>query len=154
MKSNKAFNLLLAIVAGLILATSAMAQDKSTDTTTRARSTQISSGQKQKINGVIIRRDADSMIVRDQGGSDVTVNLTGSTQVQERKSNPFRRGKNYGTTSLLRGLPVEIEGRGDSSGALVANKIKFSDAEFKVAQSIESRVTPVEGRVGEAEGRL
>jgi outer membrane protein OmpA-like peptidoglycan-associated protein len=155
MKSNKAFNLLLALVAGLILAASAIAQDRTDQTTqNNTRPTRVSSGQKQKINGVIIKRDADSIIVRDQSGSDVTVSLTGSTQVQERKSNPFRRGKNYGTTSLLRGLPVEIEGRGDSSGALVANKIKFSDSEFKVAQSIESRVTPVEGRVGEAENRL
>ncbi|HZS08787.1 MAG TPA: OmpA family protein [Blastocatellia bacterium] len=155
MKSTKAFNLLLALVAGLILLTPAMAQDQTDQKTqNNTRPARVSSGQKQKINGVIIKRDADSIIVRDQSGSDVTVSLTSSTQVQERKSNPFRRGKNYGTTSLLRGLPVEIEGRGDSSGALVANKIKFSDNEFKVAQSIESRVTPVEGRVGEAENRL
>ena len=114
----------------------------------------VEAGKKQKITGVIVKRDADNFILRDQNGAETTVNLTATTKVAEKKSNPFRGGKNYATTSLLRGLNVEVEGRGENSGALVADKIKFTQDSFIVANSIESRVTPVEGRVGEAEGRL
>jgi outer membrane protein OmpA-like peptidoglycan-associated protein len=51
-------------------------------------------------------------------------------------------------------LAVEVEGRGNDSGALVADEIKFSEAERRVATSVVSVVTPVEGRVGDAENRL
>ncbi|MFN7945392.1 MAG: OmpA family protein [Blastocatellia bacterium] len=119
-----------------------------------SRPKQVAAGQKQKVTGIIVKRNPDSIVIRDQNGMDVTVNLNNSTKVTERKSNPFRRAKNYETTSLLRGLQVEAEGRGDSSGALVADKIKFTNDEYQVARSIESRVTPVEGRVTETEGRL
>jgi outer membrane protein OmpA-like peptidoglycan-associated protein len=74
--------------------------------------------------------------------------------VKERKSNPFRRAKNYATTQLLRGLNVKVEGRGDSGGNLVAEDIKLRTEDLRAAQSVESRVTPVEGRLVDAESRL
>jgi outer membrane protein OmpA-like peptidoglycan-associated protein len=51
-------------------------------------------------------------------------------------------------------LEVDVEGRGDSSGVLVADKIKFTNDDYGVARSIESRVTPVETRVTTTEGRV
>ncbi len=119
-----------------------------------SRAVRIPAGQKQKVRGVIIKRDADNFIMRDMTGGEVQVNLTNVTKVEEKKSNPFRRARNYGTTSLLRGLSVEVEGRGDGSGALIAEKIKTRDYELVAAQTADSLVTPVESRVGEAEGRL
>src|SRR5207302_516463 len=115
---------------------------------------QVMSGQKQKIKGVIVKREADSFILRDMSGMETTVALTNSTKVEERKGNPFRGAKNYATTQLMRGLNLEVEGRGSGAGSLTAEKIKISDNDLKVAQTVESRVTPVEGRVGEAENRL
>jgi len=112
------------------------------------------SGQKQKVKGVILRRDPDSFLLRDTSGAEWTINLENSTKVEEKKSNPFRGAKNYGVTNLYRGLNVEVEGRGNSGGALVAQKVRFTDDDLAVARSIESRVTPVEGRVGEAETRI
>lgn len=111
-------------------------------------------GQKTKVSGVIVKREADSFIVRDLNGGDVLVTLSGVTKVEEKKANPFRRARNYNTTLLLRGLTVEIEGRGDSNGALMAEKVKFTDDALVVARNVETRVIPVEGRVGEAETRL
>jgi outer membrane protein OmpA-like peptidoglycan-associated protein len=55
---------------------------------------------------------------------------------------------------LLRGLEVEVEGRGDNSGALVAEKIKFTNDDFGVARSLDTRVAPVETRVTTTEGRM
>jgi outer membrane protein OmpA-like peptidoglycan-associated protein/uncharacterized protein YdeI (BOF family) len=123
-----------------------------TDATPRTRT--VSNGQKMKISGVVVRRDADTFTVRDTTGVDTVVRLNDATQVIERKGNPFRRAKNYGTTSILRGLSVDVEGTGDAAGQLVAKTVKFSDTEYKVAQSIEARVNPVEGRVNSAENRL
>lgn len=131
---------------------SATTQQTTTNTSGTART--VSSGQKMKITGVVVRRDADTFTVRDINDADTVVRLTNETSVTERKSNPFRRAKNYATTNIVRGLNVEVEGRGDESGQLVANKVKFSDTEYRVARSIESRVNPVESRVGTAENRI
>ena len=126
---------------------------------TTAQSTQttnvrtVSDGQKMKIAGVVTRRDADTFTVRDANGVDTVVRLTDSTSVKT-KGGFLRSGKNYGTTSILRGLNVEVEGRGDSSGQLVAQSVRFNDSDLRVARSIESRVDPVENRVGSAENRI
>ena len=114
----------------------------------------VAAGQKQKISGVIVGREADSMIVRDSAGADVTMRLTGYTKMTERKGNPFRKAKAYPVTALLRGLEVEVEARGNDAGELVAEKIKFTDDDFGVARSLESRVAPVETRVTTTEGRM
>jgi OOP family OmpA-OmpF porin len=119
--------------------------------TTNART--VSDGQKMKIAGVVTRRDADTFTVRDMNGVDTVVRLTDTTSVKT-KGGFLRSGKNYGTTSILRGLNVEVEGRGDSSGQLVAQSVRFNDSDLRVARSIESRVDPVENRVGSAENRI
>ena len=161
-----------AFAFGLVLALAplALAQDGTTNSTnsptqttnasqtnntsSAAQARTVSNGEKMKITGVVTRRDADTFTVRDANGVDTVVRLTDATRVSERKSNPFRRAKNYGTTSILRGLNLEVEGRGDSSGQLVAEKVRFSDEELKVARSIDTRVDPVENRVGSAENRI
>jgi outer membrane protein OmpA-like peptidoglycan-associated protein len=147
------------ILFGLVLSFSlpALAQEATRERSVQSeasRTVRIPAGQKQKIRGVIVKRDADNFIIRDLTGGEIQVNLTNITKVEEKKSNPFRRAKNYGTTSLLRGLSVEVEGRGDGSGALVAEKVKMRDYELVAARTADALVTPVEGRVGDAENRL
>ena len=154
MKSNR-FGLAL---CGLALAVApAFAQDAAKDAKSNAQNANLVKmvpGQKAKVAGVIVKRDADNFIVRDLKGGDVTVALNNFTKVEEKKSNWFRRAKNYNTTLLLRGLTVEVEGKGDANGALTADKIRFTDDALVVARNVETRVTPVEGRVGEAETRI
>lgn len=118
------------------------------------RSRTVSNGERMKIKGVITRRDPDTFSVRDLNGVNTVVRLADVTRVTERKGNPFRRAKNYGATNILRGLNVEVEGRGDASGQLVADTVKFSEDELKVARTVESRVNPVEDRVGSSENRI
>lgn len=119
-----------------------------------AQMMRIPPGEKEKIEGVIIRRDPDSFIMRDENGMEFTVKLETATKVVERKRNPFRSAKKYPITSLLRGLEIQVEGRGDDTGALVADRIRFTDDDYDVARSIESRVTPVETHVTRVEGRV
>ena len=112
----------------------------------------VVSGAKMKTKGMVIKHEQGSIIVRDQSGADMTVRVAGA-KIEEKKSNPFRGSKKFGESALVRGLYVEVEGRGDS-GTLVAEKIKFSSDDFKVAQAVESTVVPVENRLGEAEDRV
>ena len=53
--------------------------------------------------------------------------------------------------AIVRGLNMEAEGVGDSSGALAATKIRFDKDDLAVAQSIESRVAPAEERISQTE---
>lgn len=111
-------------------------------------------GAKQKAEGVVARRDADGFILRQANGTDLAVKLTNATEVREKKGNPFRMARKYAITQLVRNLALEVEGRGDSTGALVADKIRFTNTSLQTAGVVESRVVPVEDRVGSAETRL
>jgi outer membrane protein OmpA-like peptidoglycan-associated protein len=138
--------------AGRILALAAFTM--SLAWTAQAQSAGISSGEKLKVEGVIVKCDAESFILRRASNTEITVKHSAKTEIREKKSNPFRRAKVYAADQLTRGLEVEVEGSGDSDGALLAQKIKFTDSNLDVAQTVESRVTPVEGRLGTAETRL
>jgi OOP family OmpA-OmpF porin len=161
MKKMSILNLLVLSLC-LTFATSVMArqngsaQDKtpSAQNDSRKMQVQAASGQKMKVQGTIIKRENDSFTLRDATGSEVTVQLAGNTKVEEKKSNPFRGAKKYTAQDVMRGLFVEVEGRGDASGGIVADKIKFSNDAQRTAVSINSTVVPVENRVGQAETRL
>ena len=112
----------------------------------------VASGQKMKIKGVVTRRDADTFVVQDANGVLTTVTLTNATSVRT-KGGFLRGGTNYGVTAILRGLNLEVEGRGDGTN-LVAEKVRFNDSDLRTARTVEANVTPVENRVGEAESRI
>src|SRR5918992_54386 len=112
----------------------------------------VASGQKMKIKGVVTRRDPDSFVVQDANGVLTTVALTNATSIKT-TGGFLRGGTNYGVTAILRGLNLEVEGRGDGTN-LVAEKIRFKEGDLRTARTVEANVTPVEARVGEAEGRI
>ncbi|MEK6322463.1 MAG: OmpA family protein [Acidobacteriota bacterium] len=116
--------------------------------------TQVASGAKMKVKGMILKRDDQGFRLRDMAGSELTVRLASNAKIEEKKGNPFRSSKKFSEAQLVRGLYVEVEGRGDSSGALVADKIKLSDNDLRVALAVDSTVVPVENRLGEAEERV
>ena len=90
------------------------------------------------------------IVVRDATGIDTNVVLTSATSIKT-KGGFLRSGTNVASSQLVRGLNMEIEGTGDNSGNLVAKQVRFSNDDFKVAQSIETRVGPAEERLSEAE---
>jgi outer membrane protein OmpA-like peptidoglycan-associated protein len=114
----------------------------------------ITSGAKMKVTGIILKQENDGFRMRDQAGSELTIHLASNARIEEKKSNPFRGSKKYTSAQLVRGLYVEIEGHGDSSGSLMADKIKFSDDALRVADTVNTTVVPVENRLGEAENRV
>jgi len=111
-----------------------------------------SSGQKMKIKGVVTRRDADTFTVQDMNGVDTIVRLDNRTSVKT-KGGFLRGGTNYATTNILRGLNLEVEGRGNGT-ELVAEKIRFNESDLRVAHAVESRATPLEQRASDTEAKL
>ncbi len=108
-------------------------------------------GQKYKIKGVIVAKEAENtFIVRDQVGVDTRVVIEPNASI---KSNGgfLRSGDRFQLTSLVRGLNMEIEGRGDSTGAVSANKVRFDKSNLMTAQSIDARVAPAEERLSAQE---
>src|SRR5258705_2247369 len=103
----------------------------------------IPSGAKMKFKGVVIGRDADTFTIRDRNRADYRVLMTDHTSIKT-YGGFLRGGKKYPVTDILRGLIVEVEGRGDSQGQLVADKIRFNESDMRAAVTSDTRVTPVE----------
>jgi outer membrane protein OmpA-like peptidoglycan-associated protein len=144
----------IALAFGLALALSPLAFGQYQTTPTDAsRARSVSSGEKMKIKGVVVRRDADTFTVRDLSGVDTIVRLTDHTSVKSH-GGFLRSGTNYGQTNILRGLNLEVEGRGGSNGELNAEKIRFNDSDLRTARSVEARAVPLEERATAAEGRI
>jgi outer membrane protein OmpA-like peptidoglycan-associated protein len=106
-----------------------------------------------KIKGVVTRRDADTFTVRDMNGVDTVVRLDNGTSVKT-KGGFLRGGTNYAQTNILRGLNVEVEGRGTGSGELAAEKIRFNESDMRTARAVESRAAPLEERASNTETKL
>ncbi len=106
------------------------------------------SGQKYKIEGTVVSQTNDGFVVRDGVGIDTRVIVAPGTSVKE---TGIFGDKSYPATVLMRGLALKVEGRGDSIGNLVATKVRFDDDDLRVAQSLQSRIDPVEDRVTQTE---
>jgi outer membrane protein OmpA-like peptidoglycan-associated protein len=96
-----------------------------------------------KFKGVVIGRDSDTFTIRDRSRVDYQVLLTDRTSIKT-YGGFFRSGKKYAVTDILRGLIVEVEGRGDSQGQLVAEKVRFNESDMRAAITTDTRVNPVE----------
>ena len=132
--------LFLAILVG---ASAVIAQD--------AQLRSLTSGQKYKIKGAVVSKDDDStFIVRDTTGVDTRVVVAPNSSIKT-KGGFFGGGDRIAGNQIVRGLYLEVEGRGDNSGNLSATKVRFDKDDFRVAQSIDSRVTPAEARLTAAE---
>ena len=111
----------------------------------------LTSGQKYKLKGAVVAKDDDqSFVLRDTTGVDTRVVISPESSIKT-KGGFFGGGDRVASTQIVRGLYMEVEGRGDGSGSLTANKIRFDKDDFKVAQSIDTRVGPAEARLTAAE---
>ncbi len=106
-------------------------------------------GQKYKIKGVVVaKEDTNTFVVRDSVGVDTRVIVAPNASI---KNNAFFGGDRFPVTSLVRGLMMEVEGVGESTGSVAVNKVRFDKTALQTAQAIDSRVTPAEDRLTAAE---
>lgn len=113
----------------------------------------VPSGAKMKFRGVVISRDVDVFTIRDRSRADYQVLITDDTSIKTH-GGFLRSGKRYPVTDILRGLIVEVEGRGDAQGQLVAEKIRFRESDMRAAQTTEARVGPVEANQERMAGQM
>lgn len=136
---------LVCLLAALFVATPLVSGQVST-TQAPARSTNVQSipnGSKLKFKGVVISQEADTMTIRDRNRTDYHVAINDRTSIKTH-GGFLRSGKKYPASELLRGLIVEVEGRGDQQGRLLAEKIRFNESDMRAAITSDTRVTPVE----------
>src|ERR1051325_8600 len=124
--------------------------------TTRERSLtarSVPAGSKMKFKGVVISRDADVFTIRDRTRQDYQVLITDNTSIKT-NGGFLRSGKKYPVTDILRGLIVEVEGKGDAQGQLVADKIRFNESDMRAAITSDTRVSPVEANMERVAGQM
>jgi outer membrane protein OmpA-like peptidoglycan-associated protein len=155
MKSSQTLRFFAAAFAlAFACGTSALAQDSSNNSNaTSSTHATIASGQKTKLRGVVVSRDANSFVLQDVNGAQTTVVLNDRTNVKT-KGGFLSGGKTYAAGTITRGLTLEVEGTGDASGNLVADRIRFDDRDLRTARTLEANIVPVENRVGTAENRI
>src|SRR5258707_1408365 len=106
-----------------------------------------------KFQGVVISRDADTFTIRDRTRTDYQVLITDDTSIKTH-GGFLRGGKKYPVADILRGLIVEVEGRGDPQGQLVADKIRFNESDMRAAITTDTRVGPVEANQQRLAGQM
>ncbi len=119
-----------------------------------AETQQVPLGRKVETEGVIMRRSGDEFLLRTHAGNEYQVRLGPFTEIKEKKKNPFRGADQYGLEELVPGLNLRVEGRGAPDGALLADQVRFTRDERKVAQTIASRVKPVEEQLSSTRQEL
>jgi len=119
-----------------------------------AATEKIPAGIRTEAEGVVVKKTDSQIRVRRHSGSEFVVVLTPNTEIVEKKVNPFRGATTFSPDDLVPGLNVRIEGVGDTQGSLLAEKVRFTKDELKVAQTIASRVAPVEDRLSATEQEL
>ena len=125
-----------------ITAAAVFAQDVQ-DVQTRS----LTAGQKYKIKGAVVAKDDDqTFIVRDTTGVDTRVVLSPEASIKT-KGGFFGGGDRIASNQIVRGLYLEVEGRGDNTGNLAASKVRFDEDDLRVATSIDTRVSPAEARL-------
>ena len=112
----------------------------------------FTAGQQVKVQGVIISRDGQMIKLRSDDESVGTIDLTEDTKIQL-KHGMFSRKSAMNTDSLIAGLRIEAQGKGNDKGELVADRVIFDPNSMKASRQIDTRVSPLEARTGGLEGR-
>jgi outer membrane protein OmpA-like peptidoglycan-associated protein len=124
------------LIASAILLISMAAIGVSAQGAKTARIVPVPNGEKVKVQGVVSLRDGDSFKVRDMSGAETVVMLTRETDVTSH-TRGLRGKKDYPVTYIMRGLRVQAQGRGDGSGNLVADWVRFDEQDLRSAQALE-----------------
>jgi outer membrane protein OmpA-like peptidoglycan-associated protein len=112
----------------------------------------ISEGKKSKIKGVVTHRTADGFVLKDAKFVETPVILTDSVSVML-DGKPATQEQRAELAKLVGGIIVQVEGHGNASGQLVAEKISISKKDVRSAQAVANKVAPVEERVSSVERR-
>jgi OOP family OmpA-OmpF porin len=128
----KTYKSIGAILAAAVILVAGSAAEILAQGAKNAHLVPVPQGSKQKLIGVISKRDGDMFKMRDPSGAETTVVVTQATKVSAHK-----KDDRYGVTYLMRGLRVQTQGVGDANGNLVAEWVRFNDKDLRNAQAVE-----------------
>lgn len=150
--------MLIGVVPGVTLQSAAgqdLEQVSRPRTVTKATSVRtISSGQKVTLEGNVIRAEGDTFSICDMAGAETVVALSPSTRITTHRRGIFRGAETLNRSALLVGLKVQVSGRGNDSGQLTANWIRFHDSDFRAQTEVDTRAIPIETEQGRQAGQL
>ncbi|HEX7360683.1 MAG TPA: OmpA family protein [Bryobacteraceae bacterium] len=113
----------------------------------------FNAGEKAQLNGIIVSRQGNMLKLRGDDNAISTVELNAQTKIQM-KHGMFGWGhKAMAEDSLLPGLSVKVQGKGNQQGDLVAKKVVFNPNSMAASREIDTRVSPIEARQGQIENR-
>ena len=98
----------------------------------------------QNVQGVINGRSGATMTLQTQALGNLVVILTPSTQVDEVQGVFKARKKEMAITSLIPGLPVQVQGSYNAQNQLVADTVKFKGDDLKNAEDMQASVAPTQ----------
>jgi len=110
-------------------------------------------GAQVQVQGVISGRSGPTMTLQTDNGN-VTVLLTGSTQVDDLQGLFHARKKQMGLTALVPGLAVQVKGSYNAQNQVVADTVKFNGKSLQTATDIQAGVTPVEQQAQQEQQQL
>jgi outer membrane protein OmpA-like peptidoglycan-associated protein len=108
--------------------------------------------QESKVTGVIVAKNGNVIKLRAQDDTIGTIDLTDSTKI-ELKHGIFSRKTAMNPDSLIPGLEIEAQGKGNDQGDLVASRVIFNPNSMRATRQIDTRVSPLEARTGTLENR-
>lgn len=151
------------ILLGILLALSAQvafAQEDQSDAVRPRRATKatsvrtIPSGQQAEITGNVVKAGDNTINVCDIHGAETVVQLTSSTRITTHRRGILRGAKSHDKSALLLGLFVNVKGRGNEAGELVAKYVRFHDSNLKAATIVDARAIPIEKEQDRMAGQL
>lgn len=98
--------------------------------------------QGQTVKGVINGRNGATMTLQTVDAPKLVVLLTPTTEVDEVQGVLKGRKKQMAMTSLIPGLPVEVQGTTNDQGQLVADSVKFKGNDLKAAMDAQAGLQP------------
>lgn len=154
--NRRTFTMILALALVLmgVFAVSAQVSNTQTGQVSIDRSIRsVPSGAKMKFQGVVIERNGEVFTIRDRTRTDYSVRIDDRTSIKT-KGGFLKSGKKYPVTDILRGLIVEVDGKGDAQGQLLAEKIRFNESDMRSAITSDTRVSPVEANQERMAGQM
>ena len=91
-----------------------------------------------KVEGLIVARSGDEIIVEYMKGAELAFLLTDSTKVSQVEGVLKARRKEMSMAALIPGLRVKVEGKYNESRQLLASSVTFKGDDLKNAQSAEA----------------
>src|SRR5271155_5199427 len=98
--------------------------------------------QGQSVHGVINGRSGATMTLQTADTPKLVVLLTPTTEVDEVQGMLKARKKQMAMTSLIPGLPVQVDGTTNDQGQLVATSVKFKGNDLKAAMDAQAGLQP------------